>query len=293
MKIKTCLVTGAFTLIALGLAKAQIPYTTDANTLFLYHYNEGVSASTAVDSSGNSRNATYGTGVVTGTTSISGLSNAFAPAQNNLGRAYWTDPTPNGQNSFLYNVSAGSFTIEAWARLDSNFSGGNRVLASIQPTGVVATDMLFSILETGGSYYLALGDSGGPNRAWTSSHPITLQLGSWYHLAVTGAPTGTPGQWDYKFYYNQAGDSTTPTPLHSVQNTQMAPYSGSTNQRVFSVGNHYGNSGNDFFPGLIDEVRFSDVARTQFDTLAVPEPGSVLLIGFGLAAIAYFHRKRN
>lgn len=279
----------------LPAAWTQTPYVTDANTLFLYHFDE-TSGSTANDSSGNERHATYGTSVILNQPSLPGLTNAIKTTYTEnspQGRVTWKDiANPNGEDSFLYNLTSGDFTVEAWIRLDETFDPGNRTIIAIQPDGTNTRDFSFGIhrrsLENGGTYHLAVGDTTGPNRAWSIGKPITLELGTWYHVAVTGTKLNDT-QWSYKFYYNQAGDSSTPDPLYTNTNTYLAPDE-STNLRSLGIGS-YGAWGLGYFPGAIDEVRISNIARTQFDTLAViPEPSSLLLIGLALGLTSFRNR---
>ncbi len=277
---------------------AQTPYVTDANTLFLYHLDE-TSGTTATDSSGNGRHATYGSAVTINLPSQPGLDTSIKGANNLSGRTTWKDTAnPDGQDSFLYHLTEGSFTVEAWVRLDEDFDyETNRMIVVIQPDGQALADFSFSIRrrssDDGGTYHLAVGDKNGPNRAWSFNTPLDWELGEWYHVAVTGTPTGTPGQWNYKFYNNQVGDSVTPTAIHSSNNTMLAPRDTLTQLRTLEIGNYYGGSGLGYLPGQIDEVRISNIARTQFDTLAViPEPSSLLLWGVGIGCIA-LRRRRN
>lgn len=292
MKVKLHHMIGTVTLAISSIAYAQQPYTTDTNTLFLYHFDE-TSGTTAYDSSGNGLDATYGSSMNIGLPSVTGLSNTIKTTNNLNGRTTYLDTTSPGTNSFLYNLSAGDFTIETWVRLDENFSSGNRFLAAIQPEGVALWDLSFTILASSGNYYLALGDKNGPNRVWTVGKPITLTLGTWYHLAVTGTALTNGTNWSYKFYYTEAGGgTTTPTALYTNINTYLAPRdANSTNNRILGMGNYYGDNGLAYFPGLIDEVRISDIARTEFMTL-IPEPTTLFLLGTG-AALLFLRRRRD
>lgn len=292
---------GALALLT-GSAWAQAPYTTDANTLLLYHFNEGSGATTAVDSSGYSRDATYGSSVTTGLPAQTGMGNAAQTTNSlNNGRITYTDTAnPNGKNSFLYSLSSSSFTLEAWVKPNasffSDFTSGNSPIIAIQPDGYSADiDLQFSILASGGNYYFALGDMAGPNRVWTYTAPLNWVADTWYHVAVTGYETVTPGEWNYTFYNNVAGDSTTPSAWGGTVwgNTIMSPVSGTTNMRGVEVGNYYGNGGESYFRGEIDEVRLSNMARTEFQT--IPEPSVVFLLGLGLLLLVFHarHRRRS
>lgn len=279
-------------LIGLSVAvNAQTSYTTDANTLFLYHLNEAASATNAIDSSGHGRNAKYGTAVTTGLPAQTGMGNSAKTASGVNGRIIYSDPTTPGQDSFLNSLATQSFTLEAWVMPSADFfnvTSGNQMVMAIQPNGTITNfDLRFSILPSGGKYYLSLGSSTGPNNVYTVGTPLNWTVDTWYHIAVT-ATLNTNGTWTYRFYNNVAGGSTTPTAFYTVNGSALTMNS-STNSRDLIIGASY--DGN-YFRGQIDEARVSDIARTQFDTLAIPEPSTLLFLIMGLALPLFLRRRR-
>lgn len=296
MKTRSYLILTAAACLAFGGIHAQTPYVTDGSTLLLYHFDQNSGSGTAPDSSGNGRNAALGAGVTSGLPSTGSLDTSVQAGSSRAdGIIGWTDTAnPNGQNSFLYNLTDGPFTVEMWIKWQEPTAETQQLLLfSVSPTdSFLAVDFIFSIYHTAdGTDRLAVGNNDGPNRILTDAYEFTAD--DWYHLAVTYSPDGVGGA-DVAFYVNTAGSSTTPAPFYTYDGDtvpgKLAPYDGSTAERVAEIGR--GNSVYfSAFPGQIDEFRLSDVARTQFDTLAVPEPSSVTLMLGSLAALLYFRKR--
>jgi len=226
-----------------------------------------------VDSSGNHRDAIYGSATQTGQSSLKGLGSSAKTSGKLEGRITWKDDSAtDGRNSLLYKLPREEFTIEAWVKPDEDFkkfTSGNRFLVVIQPEGVGFADLSLSVLADAGRYYLALGDGNGPNRVWTHTIPLEWEIGQWYHVAVTAEPVA-PKQWNYKFYLGRAGDPAMATAIHSSTNTPLVGRDDLDQPRTLEIGNYYGNNGESFFPGQVDEVRISNTLRTEFETLNTP-----------------------
>ncbi len=276
------------------LLLAQSPYTTNGSTLFLYHFDEGASSSTAADASGHGRTANYGSGSITGVPGQSGMGNAFTVAGGGANPEWVDSANPNGQNSPLYQLAANSFTVEMWIRFDDLAATSNSYLFTIHPSDqVLAADFSLSIipqanLTFGGA--LSVGDSRGVDQIITPK--IAWVSGEWYHIAVTYEAKGG-GVGDYRFYVNRAGDDAEPMPFHQVLNrAQLQMMGGNTNPRVLDIGNIGGGYGSTRFRGTMDEFRISNTALTQFSTLQpVPEPTSMLL--GSIAGVVFLFRLRR
>jgi len=284
-------------LVAASGAYGQIQYTTDAHTIALYHLDE-TSGSVAFDSSGNNRNAAIGSGVSKGRSSQVGLGTSMKGASSlTTGRISYVDTTTtNGQESIFYTTGTSNFTLEAWIKFDSLDFASNIIIAAVQPVGNVNYDYRLGILGTGSgtnAYSLTFGTGATPNLAYTVGG-LSWEIDQWYHIAVTVENTGD-GASDtrIKFFRNVAGDSTTPTPIFTGSGRADLVMNSSTAQRQLEIGNYYGANGAYFFPGSIDEVRFSDIARTEFLTLAIPETSTTAMIGIGAMLLCLVSQKRK
>lgn len=288
------LIAGAVALLGTLPSHAQSPYTADSSTLILYHFDEEAGTSVVIDSSGHDRNATRGDASSGGAAALPGMGYAQSPTSGLNKRTNWTESNgPTDPSSFLYTLGQGDFTIEAWIRLDSlDFS--SRYIMTVQSGTVVQPELSFSILKTGGNFYLALGDVSGPNRVYTSGASLNLQVDQWYHVAVTATDIGN-GKSTYRFYFNTPGSDINPNPIYTNTNTHMFPSAEDTVPRRLEIGNYYGNNGLTFFPGSIDELRISDIARTTFETLQpIPEPShAALVLAGGVLVAGQLFKKTN
>jgi len=297
MKNKTVALIGvASALAAVSSVYSQIQYTTDANTVALYHLNE-TSGSTAFDSSGNNWNATIGSTVSKGRPSQPGLYTSMKTAASlSTGRISYLDTsTTNGQQSELYTMASTAFTLEAWIKFDSLEFTSNVMIAAVQPFQNVVYDYRLGVLGSGGAnpYALTFGTGSTPNMAFPLGG-LSWTVDQWYHVAVTVENTG-PGASDtvIKLYRNVAGDSTTPSPIYTTTRGDLVLNTSSTAQRQLEIGNYYGANGAYYFPGSIDEVRVSNIARTEFSTLAIPETSTTAMLGIGAVLLFLVIRKRK
>ncbi len=296
MKNTTVTLTGVVSLlVAASSVYGQIQYTTDANTVALYHLNE-TSGSTAFDSSGSNRNATIGSAVAVGRPSQPGLGTSMKDAASlSTGRISYLDTTTtNGQQSVLYTIGQAAFTLEAWIKFDSLDFTSNAMIVAVQPFQNATYDYRLGVLGSSGPnpYALTFGTASSPNLAFTIGG-LSWAVDQWYHVAVTVENTG-PGASDtaIKLFRNVAGDSTTPSPIYSTTRGDLVLNS-STAQRQLEIGNYYGANGSYFFPGSVDEVRVSNIARTEFTTLAVPETSTTAMVGIGAILLFLIVRKKK
>ncbi len=151
----------------------------------------------------------------------------------------------DGVNDFVgvpYSQSIGQLpevTLEAWIKRNSQSDG-----MVISKNGPYFLSVRNNVIE-GGVY-------AGPG--WTHINGITeLEMGTWYHIALT-----YDGSF-IKIYLNGLEDSSLPK---------------TGNILVTGQGLHmgWGEPGhNQYFNGIIDEVRISNIARTNFN-MSEPEP---------------------
>ncbi|MFZ5366521.1 MAG: DUF2341 domain-containing protein [Patescibacteria group bacterium] len=211
--------------------KLELPYhelAADIRTVGLWHMNESSGTTTVADSSGNSNTGTSAssTNVTTG---------KFGNARSFNGSS---DYISFSDSSSLKPTSA--VTVEAWVK-PTNFTC----------TGADTNCAIFS--KYGGNwigYKLEVTSSGipffnicTPSTCPSATSTVALPSGTWSHLA---------GTWDgssIKIYIN--GILTGTGTASALSQDTTAP----------TIGKASWYSG-DYFNGVIDEVRISDIART-------------------------------
>lgn len=158
---------------------------------------------------------------------------------------------------------SGSFSFEAWVKIESTFSGTTRyILGKAANPYPSARSYGFGVAESGGVYKLSLIHSNGSTQEFQQSDAWTFGLGTWYHLAVSFDAAG-----DVKFYVNGA--------QHGAAKAS-ALTSTAGNSADFVIGNTpYLIGVEGYWDGLLKDVRvFSDV-RTQTEIAADARTQSV------------------
>jgi hypothetical protein len=290
---------------------AVAPYTVDAATLHLWHFDELTAP--VVDYAPGGTNLTYLIGGATlGNASYSTNSASFTNcisfgtlATSNavifpVGSAYVGTPIP-----FTYAGSNGAFTLEAMVHIEFNpaifvrgqpcqlincdvDSGGTRVFQfRLDPVGLTGGggDTNFVRIEfINGTTTVAMAPI-------PTNGPDAIASNAWYHVAVTyngNADTTS----NLLFYWTLLDPSRVAADcIYGTNMTSNLPGT-STATTVFSIGNSArnpsGGSGPDAanFLGKIDEVRISSVARaatemlfasTNVSIVSQPTPASQLV----------------
>ncbi|MBI3193607.1 MAG: VCBS repeat-containing protein, partial [Ignavibacteriae bacterium] len=226
--IQHILTTILFVLCFLVEVDAQ-EYTTDANTVALWHFNE-TSGSTVADASGSGNNGTA-TGTTPGVVGVFGNARGF-----------------NGTSDYVriasqVTIPNSAFTWEACIYLNSYPSPTK--FFTIMEQGVNPGDQMvtpaLSILSTGQLDFFLYKIDQGNIHLYSNS---ILPLQRWIHVAAVYTTTQVliyiNGQLDGYTNYNKGSDS----------------YSN------FYLGANVPYTGEAFFDGRIDEVRISNIARS-------------------------------
>ncbi|RYD20737.1 MAG: hypothetical protein EOP88_13900 [Verrucomicrobiaceae bacterium] len=286
----------AAALLVMGSVTAQpahTPYQVDAHTLHLWHLDE---AAPPFKDSGSSPTLLLGlkNGATAGSPALPGMGSAIRfdasagddrPAERPYGPILLAKPEPvlgdddNVSWPFPIMGSDGAFTIEAIVKLDvlpSASVGHAADIVTMDDDNPNNRVFLFRIEKPGFLCFVPFsGDAvrGGGLATIPTTGPHAINTKDWFHVAVT---------------YD--GNETVPHNL-KLYWTRLTPETRTANQigrgslsadLVRQLGDFaIGNSGKmnplgpfEFFPGYIDEVRISSVAREPHDYFFVdPEVG--------------------
>jgi autotransporter-associated beta strand protein len=284
------------------------PYTTDANTLHLWHLDE--SAVPAVDAVSNPPGincVNLSTGATLGNSSHPGFGTALNTGSDDSAtatRSQYLSPVAGNPNTatgpFTFaNATTRAFTLEAnvWIGFDpaknmgTTANGGNNRNAPCQimsiEGGTGTRIFQFRISQVGTSP----GGTGNPTVKLVpyvtfenitagqptvfadipTSGPDAIVSNQWYHVAVTynGIPNTAN---NIKFYWtvlNPTNDFCHQIPVTSVQATCSGPTISSSTTCSFEIGNQARNNNGNFL-GSIDEVRISSIERGPGDMRFIP-----------------------
>ena len=280
------------------------PYTADANTYHLWHFDEALvtpnnspSRLYPVDAPGvvgpawrlddGYYDPTFQSGIMGGTgyTGFGGAGvldhaagggignhNEFRRGANNFG----TPPgglAPNDSITAtqLLGSTNGAFTIEGMIKWDgTNFFNNTQTSGYILKTGDDGVDTLRIVLNSAGSatptFTIGLPNTGGNNGGFTTTAGLipTLTATDWYHFAMTFDGNSAGGS-DLKFYWTKVA------PLITAQANLVQTFSSTGNTAYnangsFQVG--FWNATN--FDGLVDEFRISNNVRSSREMLFTP-----------------------
>lgn len=206
-------------------------YNPDSNTVALYHFDDP-SGSVVADTSGNGN-----TGAATGTTIVAGI---FGKARSFNDSDYVYIP-----NAVTLNPT-NAITVEAWVNTANSADGA-----------IVSKYNHNTFLPSDQAYHLTIG-GGSPGK-------IRWQIASGTNFSIVdGAIFVTDGNWHH--IAGTYDGSTQKLYVDGILDAQKS-FSGSLNEITFPLYLGATLSGGNrvaYFNGLIDEVRISNIARTDF-----------------------------
>lgn len=271
------------------------PYATDSDTAVLYHLDEATGTCNptpshpVVDSSGNGQNLLTIDSVspFDGVNGPSGLGTSMTSDGPNSKRAYRLG---NADLDGLFNTE--TFTIEAWIRNPSDAAYTSFFRIDRSP-GV--SNMIHFGLDTDVDQLRFAFLDGGNWSIFVSTVTLAFEEDTWHHVAVTydNKGGGTANDSEVKFFFDSENDL-------GSSGTRPGTQLGDTITNVKDVFSFGGDGdiwvaeleGGNFLNGDIDEVRYSNVVRSDFN-LAVPEPGTVVLLLSGLLVMALVAWRRK
>jgi|GEM_PF-2915782 hypothetical protein len=207
------------------------PYTTDSNTVALYHFDE-TGGNVVTDVSGYNNN-----GTTTGTTIVDGK---FGKGRNF-----------NGISDFILISNSSSLTpnseitLECWVKFNSLVNDGHsRAIIDNRNSQPAGKDYFIYAESFNDDIFFALGINGNYQSVNFSISENNILIDVWYHIA------GTYDGTKMRIYLNSEQKD-------SLAVTGTISYSHSP---LYIGWNWFGFNGN-IFDGLIDEVRISNKAR--------------------------------
>ncbi len=286
------LCAAALTLVSTGYAGLQIPYTPNADTLHLWHFDGATNTIPSTDAvvTASITLTNFAQPQVPGTAVTLGNPAAIAqlgtclqiiPTNFSAGNAFGfaVNGTFQPDTNPFRNFTSGAFTIEAIIKCAGNpYLAGNgnwEIVAGDNSPGAgqsrgwqfriqtgAQPQLNFNFITGGGGNYLANLPKGGPN--------IFLP-GIWYHVAVTytgNVPTNSDTAGVLTFYWTVLdGGKTaasvltnyTQTTINTLGGTPVLGIGGSARNLGATVANGEG------FKGYIDEVRFTGLCLGSND----------------------------
>ena len=271
-KIIIIILVSAGILTSYSYAAASAPYTVDAYTLHLYHFDGN--ADDAVTSSPINLTLAYGATVTE--TSYTNFGTALNTYEGTSGTGNM--PIAYADEKYVSNFvgADGAFTFEAIIRPAGAItaipnsmqiiSGENEDPSRGWQFRVNTSRRLEFIYLTGAEIHFTFPIPTTGENAWVANE--------WYHVAVTyNGQENTPG--NLKFYWTRLDLGGGEAVL--LASFQMAADLG--NLPVdFAVGNDGRNATSENFEGLVDEARISSIARAPTDMLFVSGPPTAVFV---------------
>lgn len=300
-------------------------YTSDANTLHLYTFNEAAGGSTVANSGtlgGNALTVQEGstsTGTNTSALRTDMLGQAgFSGFGNAVNIAKVTSATnPSGNQGVGFDFSAngaysqgsgtstaaqdritnfsnyftGSYTLEAMINIPSTANtAGQRSIISFE-SNITASRSVYLRIDAGN---LQLGNAGTfRSIAIPTTGPDAFAANEWFHVAVVHniADGGTT-----QFYWTKVDPARSVVSPLGIAFTGTQTPQNSVGSPNLALGSDSRQAFTESLGGLLDNVRISSIARSadQFIFTAIPEPSAfAALAGFGVLGLAAGRRRRS
>jgi hypothetical protein len=276
--LSVCCLVLAHLFVVLSAQAAPIPYTWDANTLFLFHFDEpaGASATTNVGSlEGSAYSVNMTTASSTPTVVSTVLGGAAYPGFGNAANLNTSGYLLgyDADDSGAYNGE----TIESFSMSQLNMGNGGptpwTLEAMIFPSVTNVNQEIISTDSSAGNrgFQFRINNAGqlelnliaagiNPKTAIPSTGPDAFVASNWYHVAATYDGANIILYWT-KVTPNFNGANPIST------NAANVPVSFGAVQGPLVIGNENRGPAGENFRGLIDEVRISNIARAASDML--------------------------
>lgn len=282
--------------IASPLHAAAIgPYQLDQHTLHLYHFDE--TSGLAADSVSSSPVDLTVTGPTQGVAGSSGTGYDFNRALDfGTTASQYIAERSSGLTVNMFQGSNGAFTYEALVKLGTTNPGdfgvyGREILSMDWYHTQFRIDSRDNRLRL--VFFTDGGTTGGASigEYLPTSGNDAVSVDTWFHVAVAYDGGNTAN-----LYWTRLRDDATAASLLATS-TSFADSPAFTGQGNFSVGNYREQFTISLppgvlssWPGMIDEVRISSVARSESDFIfaAVPEPAMAChALGLSVAVLAH------
>jgi hypothetical protein len=311
-------------LLALGAAAPSVvsaaivgPYTADANTVYLYHFDEGAGASVAANAGSAGFNAVSylgspyaGDGIaqttlttVLGAAGFAGFGNAanlsganthgLGVDINNDGAFTLDDNAPIGTDRLLDHASifggGNVFTLEALISLPSITSGNRQIISTDGSAANTDRGIQFRVNGTGNLEFNFIGVNTSALLApipTTGDHAFVAN--EWFHAALTYDGSNA------RFYWTRVASQFTEANLIGGPSAEGVDVNDDAILVIGNEGRVVGTTGStEGLLGSIDEVRISNIARGAQEMMLVPEPATWTLALGGIATLLAMRRLRS
>ncbi len=242
-------------------------YTNDAHTVYLFHLDETAGSGTAAwEGSGAGSGAYTVDASADEVTDVLGAAGLFGGAADMMGA--WSErgigidvDTPSDgfeygdEINFNTIISNGQFTLEALVKpAVSDLTDHGQIWCMDSGDGSRGFQFRLNSSEQLEWNPINLGGDA------VSISVGTLRTNSWYHAAITYS------DGDYTMYWTPADGSNTQAQVLHTWNSPLTTTSLSAELMLGNEGRYLSGTGStEAFPGLIDEARISNVARSSVD----------------------------